>query len=337
MKSLVVKGDYAMIGKGVVFSSADLPEKERFDIWREMFSKKMLGFDISHVDSRPFFTQANFISLGAVRVTLMTSTSENYHRSPSLIASDGRDDIALAICTAGSCEISQGRGRVCLSHREATLFDAAAVMEGKIAAASPVEYQQMVNFCLPRAELLRRAPRTKRLQLSTFYDQEALRLLLGYIKMIDKGNHRQEWHLNEIMGRHILDIIAFMLGDSKRTEATTGGVRAARLAAVVGYLEKHYREPGLSVEDIAAALKISKRYLYSLLDSTGESVTQTINRLRLRRAEELLSDSKYSHLGIAEIALDSGFADLSYFYRKFRQHFGEAPGAFRTRSRSISC
>jgi len=41
--------------------------------------------------------------------------------------------------------------------------------------------------------------------------------------------------------------------------------------------------------------------------------------------------ARIQDFGIADIAFDSGFGDISYFYRQFRRRYGEAPGAFRTR------
>ncbi|UZR27254.1 helix-turn-helix domain-containing protein [Methylococcus mesophilus] len=315
-----------------IFSSDDLSEKEPFDVWCEMFSRRMLGFDVLHVDPRPFFTAASFFSLGAVKITSMTSTGEHYHRSRSLIAEDGRDDIALAICRAGSCEIEQGRSRVLLRKSEATLFDGGHVMEGRIEPASIAEHQEMTNLCLPRAELLRRVPKAEQMLLKPCCGQEQLRLLSSYLDMVRNNDYGRAPDVNEIIGGHIIDIIAFMLGGREIADAATGGVRAARLAALRKYIESHYTEHHLSADDIAAAMKISRRYLYDLLDDTGESITQVLNRLRLNRARKMLGDPRYSHLSIAEIAFESGFGDLSYFYRRFRLQFDDVPGEFRRRN-----
>ncbi|UZR27245.1 helix-turn-helix domain-containing protein [Methylococcus mesophilus] len=321
----------------LVISSADLPEKERLDIWRESFSVKMVGAEIFHADPRPFFVQASFRFLGSVKLAWSTSTGARYRRTSKLVAADGNDDIGLPICFAGSWEVVQSRGRQILNRGNATLFNLGAAAEGGLASDSSQEHQQLLSVCLPREKLLRRVPRAERFLLRPLVGQEALRLLLDYLKMIEEKNLGQDPNLNQLIGEHILDIVGFLLGSQNKAEPNAGGMHAARRVALVRYLEENFREPNLSVDAIAASMKISRRYLYYLLDETGEGVTQMLNRLRLERARQLLADPRHGHLGIADIAFDSGFSDLSYFYRQFRSRFGETPGAFRRGAKILPC
>jgi len=165
--------------------------------------------------------------------------------------------------------------------------------------------------------------------MSPIADRKTLSLLEAYLKSIESLNLGDDADLRHLVTEQILDLVIFMLGKEKGVEGRTGGVRAARLAALTHYLERHYRRQSLSVDDVATALNISRRYFFELMDETGESFTEVLNRLRLDRARQSLADPNYRHLGIADIALDSGFGDISYFYRQFRRRFGETPGALR--------
>ena len=60
----------------------------------------------------------------------------------------------------------------------------------------------------------------------------------------------------------------------------------------------------------------------------GMSLVRYLNHVRLTRALQLLRESE---LSIAEIAMETGFADQSYFDRRFRREHGETPSAFRAR------
>ena len=64
----------------------------------------------------------------------------------------------------------------------------------------------------------------------------------------------------------------------------------------------------------------------SLRATTGQSPTQYINNLRIKRAGMMLLTTPEE---IADIALDCGFESLSYFYRQFRRHFGKTPREYR--------
>jgi len=58
----------------------------------------------------------------------------------------------------------------------------------------------------------------------------------------------------------------------------------------------------------------------------GTTPSALVNRLRLERAAE---DLRMTDRPITTIALDAGFQNLSYFYRRFRQQYGGTPKAYR--------
>lgn len=51
---------------------------------------------------------------------------------------------------------------------------------------------------------------------------------------------------------------------------------------------------------------------------------------RLDRAHAMLADPGQRHRRVLEIALDSGFDDVSAFSRAFRRHFGLTPSDVRS-------
>ncbi len=55
-----------------------------------------------------------------------------------------------------------------------------------------------------------------------------------------------------------------------------------------------------------------------------------VNRLRLDRAEKLL---RTTELDVTEIAFESGYGNLSYFFRKFRDRWGTTPRRYRQAAR----
>jgi AraC-like DNA-binding protein len=141
----------------------------------------------------------------------------------------------------------------------------------------------------------------------------------------------QRPELSTLAGKHVLDLIALVLehGRGVESSAEQGGLRAARRIALLKYLEEHHLDEGLSVKTVAAALAISESYLHRLMAESGESFTETVNRLRLERAKAMLEDPGCDRLRIGEIALATGFNDFAYFNRLFRRRFGDTPGAFR--------
>jgi transcriptional regulator GlxA family with amidase domain len=62
-----------------------------------------------------------------------------------------------------------------------------------------------------------------------------------------------------------------------------------------------------------------------LLEGAGLSFSTFVRVSRLKRARRLLRDPLSSHLRIVDIAMMTGFGDLSHFNRAFRLQFGETP------------
>ncbi|WP_405237588.1 helix-turn-helix domain-containing protein [Lentisalinibacter orientalis] len=113
-------------------------------------------------------------------------------------------------------------------------------------------------------------------------------------------------------------------------------LRQIQLRGVEAFIERNLDKPDLSVTAIAAANKISKRYLHWLFRSTGRTVSRYIQEERLERCRRDLMNPSMTHRTIAEIALDWGFGDPAHFCRRFKQHYGERPSDIRPRVRRNS-
>lgn len=90
----------------------------------------------------------------------------------------------------------------------------------------------------------------------------------------------------------------------------------------VGYCLENYKNPHLRVQDVAAALGISKATLCRLFSQRHGGVKMFINQARVEYAMVLL---RTTDMGVAQIAEKAGFAEVSVFYRAFKRRFGYAP------------
>lgn len=107
----------------------------------------------------------------------------------------------------------------------------------------------------------------------------------------------------------------------------------ARIAEGVRLLEESYLD-NLPITTIAEASHISVNRFRSLFQKQfGMSPLKYRNSLRIKRAEELLSEGS---LTVSEVAYASGFENVGYFCRYYRQMKGEAPGETRKKEWRIT-
>ncbi len=93
----------------------------------------------------------------------------------------------------------------------------------------------------------------------------------------------------------------------------------------MAYIDRHFREP-LRVDDIAASLHISRKYLCTVLEQQiGMSTKDYLLTRRTQVAVDLLL---HTDLSISEVATEVGYADYTQFSRMFRKKMGLSPRAF---------
>ena len=99
-----------------------------------------------------------------------------------------------------------------------------------------------------------------------------------------------------------------------------------RLASVIQYIDKHLSEK-LTVEQLANSVYLHPDYFSRLfLEINGVRPLDFINNKRLERSQILLATSD---LTIAEVAMEIGLPNVSYFNRLFKKKFHLTPSAFR--------
>ena len=92
------------------------------------------------------------------------------------------------------------------------------------------------------------------------------------------------------------------------------------------YVEENIKKI-VSLEDICEAFHYSKNYIIRIFNKEfGVSPIQYVNEVKLRRAMYLLETTSKP---IGEIAIECGYADYAYFYKRFIQKVGISPQKWR--------
>lgn len=115
---------------------------------------------------------------------------------------------------------------------------------------------------------------------------------------------------------------------SRRSTGTPAGA-AARITRA-GRLIERQPDARLALGSLARQARLSPYHFLRIFERlTGLTPHQYVLRVRLRTAALRLADVENARLKILDIALDSGFGDVSNFNRAFRAEFGVSPKAYR--------
>jgi AraC-like DNA-binding protein len=98
------------------------------------------------------------------------------------------------------------------------------------------------------------------------------------------------------------------------------------------YIWAHYTEK-IKLADIASAAGLSAPYFSTIFkEEMGENLSVSLNRLRIEKAMNLLTEGNMS---LSEIAAACGFEDQSWFSKTFKLFTGISPGRYRDSGNEI--
>lgn len=94
------------------------------------------------------------------------------------------------------------------------------------------------------------------------------------------------------------------------------------------YIESHYADPNLSLNDVAAQVSLSASHFSAVFSQeTSQTFKEYLTEVRITRAKELL---RMTTLRSADIAYQVGYNDPHYFSSVFKKNTGMSPIEFRS-------
>jgi AraC-like DNA-binding protein len=157
----------------------------------------------------------------------------------------------------------------------------------------------------------------------------AMRMLSGYLERLFDITDDLTAQQRIDAGRAAIDLIAMALRDVTPAVAGADGSREVLLDMMRVHVREHLSDPRLRVEELARRYHVSVRHVYTLFERIGTTPGAYLREQRLLAARAMLSDPRYARLGMSDIAVAVGFADLSTFERGFRRQYGMTPSGWR--------
>lgn len=159
------------------------------------------------------------------------------------------------------------------------------------------------------------------------------RVLAGHrvvnrIELVGDADQTTFWNVtNKVPFRDARGRVAGTAGTTRRLRPTDQSVAGAHgFEAVMARIRDHYREQ-LSNRELAALAGLSVRGFERKFQQHFQVPPQQyLRKLRLRMACRALV---FTEKALAEVAVESGFADQSHFNHEFRRQMGRTPRGYR--------
>ncbi|MGJ5066083.1 AraC family transcriptional regulator [Bradyrhizobium oligotrophicum] len=299
--------------------------------WQRKIEEITGGIRINFADLKPLSEGPARIQMGAV--TIGGLNINRWSLSPLLLdrtqkhLAKAQDVFSIPIPRSGRLLLTQRRQEDDCA-REETRF---LRLSERLRFHAP-EGLELTGFTIPAAMLLKRLPAADDLILRRISMRDpAFGLLADYLGFAEKEAARANPTLKQLMADQLIELTVHLLAPSNDTMEVVrnGALKDLRREKVLRQIREHFANPDFSLSSAAAASGLSRSYIQKLFDEAGTSFSETLRKMRVEKAVELLRSPAHSALSVAEIAMDTGFADLSTFNRTFRRFYGETPTAIR--------
>lgn len=306
----------------VVRSTAALDPAERHAYWRDVVSRTFIPLDVTLHEPEPAEGVITSRRVGFLRIAEVGAGPQTVTRRRRDIARDGEEWLTLTLQGRGVALLEQDGRTAIVRPGEFALSDSGRVFRKVL----PEEFS-FTAFHLPRAEL--RVPeRELRELVATVFPagQGVPALVAGYLARLAA----QDDGLDDDTARSLADVAMDLLAVLAHERAGRPGPPGAESAHAVLTLAKEYilgnlHDPRLSPETVAAAQRVSVRYLHKVFEREETTVGRWILRQRLERCRRDLARRPAAALTVAAVARRWGFVSPSHFSRAFRASYGMTP------------
>lgn len=141
---------------------------------------------------------------------------------------------------------------------------------------------------------------------------------------LNPSNFEEVEQLLSILIKEI--VFRFPITPRKEDRTAELGRMGSRLLIINRYLRRHYQEP-ITLDLLANLIGCNSVYLSNTYSKVFNiSPIQSLQKIRMKKAKELLSNTEFS---IKEICEKVGYVSISQFGTLFKKHFGITPSECR--------
>ncbi|MFD6267772.1 AraC-like ligand-binding domain-containing protein [Nocardia asteroides] len=296
---------------------------DAFGYWEELVGGAITEVSIAPTVPGEFHGRIRSADFGDVAVGTVRVQGHELRRTKRHIARAEELHVLGSVVLGGGAEVEHAGHRVVLTPGSMIFYDTAQPIHWRSDGAIEdltirVPRQRVVDFLGIRAEAL---------PAGMVIGAGGVGATLARFFQRVAALHRTDPHAAAVLAGSGIDLLgaAAVIAAGERPDAAQA--QALSSQQVLDYLRANFTDPGLTVDRIAQACRVSRRTLYRILDGADGGLGTLLRGLRVERARMLLEAGEIG--SIAGVASASGFATERQFYRVFRTATGMTPGEYR--------
>ena len=309
-----------------ITTPSDGTASDRLECWRDAVSRNLVPLEVLPRESADFSASLHAVRVGRVQMSVISAAPHSIARTRRHIASDAPDFFQLTVQLTGQGVLTQRDRQAQVGPGELVIYDTRRPFTYDLHQSHTGLVLMFPRAMLPLADRdLARVTATP-VPCHDGLGQVVLPLLHGLARQMEHLESRGTPRLAD----NVVDLVGTLLAEYADADRTTEEAGPGLLTErVLLYMEQRLADPVLSPEGIAAAHRISRRYLYKLLAAQGYTVSGWIREQRLARCRRDLTDPALDHLPVGVIGGRWGFADPAHFSHAFKAAYGMSPRAAR--------
>jgi AraC-type DNA-binding domain-containing proteins len=305
-------------------STEQVAPKDRIPYWKDIIWQQ-LGRLRSEARSEGVFRgRLDWCDTGDVKLCRLSASSHRVARTPDFIRQDDRGFLKVVFQMEGSTWFEQAGRKTLLQPGEWSIYD--TMKSYTVSNTSDIE--QLV-LLVPREKVLAAHLNPDELLVQRYDGRAGIGRLAGELmhKALDEIESCSP-ESAETIGEAVAQLLRQSLME-RAGRPTSLTLREALRDRIRTYILRNLRDPDLSIDRIAAALRCSKRNLHKAFSNDGATISDTIWRLRLEHCRRDLVSPACAWKSITEIAFSWGFSSATHFSKAFKDAYGMSPKAYR--------
>ncbi|GIK26436.1 MAG: transcriptional regulator [Betaproteobacteria bacterium] len=307
-------------------STDQVAPQDRIPYWKDIIWRQLgrLRSEARSEGAGDFRGRLLHCDAGDVKLCRLSASSHRVARTPDLIRQDDRGFLKVVFQMEGSTWFEQGGRKTLLNPGEWSIYDTMKAYS----VSNNGDVEQLV-LLVPREKILAAHLNPDELLVQRYDAKAGIGRLAG--ELLQRAFEEIESCSPE-SAEAIGEAVAQLLRQSLMERAgrpTSLTLREALRDRIRTYILRNLRDPDLSIDRIAAALRCSKRNLHKAFSNDGATLSDTIWRLRLEHCRRDLVSPACAWKSITEIAFSWGFSSATHFSKAFKDAYGLSPKAYR--------